>query len=129
MNVNYQYSDIEPQFVTCNRNLGRNEYTINFDVEILTGRERTNGQKYRYQSVALPPGMYNRNTVISKLVRSHYTDDDMDAVRLNYELAKDDTIAIPDEKRTEYLAEYKTMQEWRIHAKEIAGKFEEFISQ
>lgn len=118
MNINYQYSDIEPQFVTCNRNLGRNEYTINFDVEKLDKKERSSEKKYRYQTVTLPPGDNDRNTVISELVRSHYTDDEMTAVINNYLL---------DDGDEGSLAEFKEMQAWRKHSKEIADKFEAAI--
>ncbi len=120
MSINYQYSDIEPQFVVCNRNLGRNEYTINFDVEELDKKERTSGQKYKYQSVTLPPGIYDRNTVISKLICSHYTNDEMTAVINNYLLGEDDE---------ESLAEFKEMQGWRRHSKEVADQFEAAISK
>lgn len=119
MNINYQYSDIVPQFVVCNRNLGRNEYTINFDVEELGKRDRTSDKKYRFQSISLPPGKFDRNTVISKLVCSHYTNDEMTAVINNYLL---------DDGDEESIAEFKEMQAWRKHSKEIADKFEAFIA-
>lgn len=120
MNINYQYSDIEPQFVICNRNLGRNEYTINFDVEELDKKERTSGRKFRYQSITLPPGEYNRDTVISSLVCSHYTNDEMTAVINNYLL---------DDGDPESISEFKEMQEWRKHSKLLADKFEAAISK
>ncbi len=119
MNINYQYSDIEPQFIVNNRNLGRNEYTINFDVEVLGKKERTSDKKYRYQSISLPPGISDRDTVISKLVCSHYTNDEMTAVINNYLL---------DDGDEESIAEFKEMQNWRKHSKEIADKFEAAIS-
>ena len=55
----------------------------------------------------------------------------MDAIRLNFELAQNSavaSIALADSKREEYIAEYKAMQEWRIHAKEIARKAVDLIS-
>lgn len=75
---------------------------------------------YIGEYVELRGGERGYDAIISAIVEDKYPTDKMDAVRLNYELAKDDTISISDEKRAEYLAEYKTMQEWRIHAKEIA---------
>lgn len=75
---------------------------------------------YVGEYVELRGGERGYDAIISAIVEDKYPTDKMDAVRLNYELAKDDTISISDEKRAEYLAEYKTMQEWRIHAKEIA---------
>lgn len=114
MNVNYQYSDIEPQFIVCNRNLGRNEYTINFDVEKLEKKERSEGKDYRYLTVKLPAGNYSRDTVISKIIESRYNSDEMTAIVNNYLL---------DDGEEESLAEFKEMQVWRRHAKDIADKF------
>lgn len=76
---------------------------------------------YIGEYVELRGGERGYDAIISAIVEDKYPTDKMDAVRLNYELAKDDTITISDEKRGEYLAEYKAMQEWRIHAKEIAA--------
>ena len=114
MNMNYQYSDVEPQFIVCNSNHGRNEYTINFDVVELNKRERSEGRKYSYLTVTLPAGNYSRNIVISKIIESRYSSDEMTAVINNYLL---------DDGDEESLSEFKEMQAWRKHAKEIADKF------
>ena len=63
------------------------------------------------------------DAIASAIIEDKYPSDKMDAIRLNYELAQNaDTtgITLSDEKKEEYTAEYKTMQEWRIHAKEVA---------
>lgn len=79
--------------------------------------------------IELRGGIRSYDAIISAIVEDKYPTDKMDAVRLNYELAKDDTISISDEKRAEYLAEYKAMQEWRIHAKEIGRKAVDLINK
>lgn len=114
MNINYQYSDVEPQFIICNRNLGRNEYTINFDVKELDKKQRSEGKKYSYLTVTLPAGNSSRDTVVAKIIESRYSADEMTAVINNYLL---------DEGDEESLAEFKEMQAWRRHAKDIADKF------
>ncbi len=114
MGINYQYSDIEPEFIVCNRNLGRNEYTINFDVEELNEKERSEGKKFSYLTVILPAGNYGRDTVISTIIESRYSSDEMTAIINNYLL---------DDGDEESLAEFKEMQAWRRHAKDIADKF------
>lgn len=114
MNINYQYSDVEPQFIVCNRNLGRNEYTINFDVEELNKKEQSEGKKYSYLTVTLPAGNCSRDTVISRIIESRYSSDEMTAIINNYLL---------DDGDEESLAEFKEMQAWRRHAKDIADKF------
>ena len=118
MNINYQYSDIRPLFVTCISNLGRNEYTINFNVEELSKNERSVGKEYRYQSVKLPPGIYDRKTVITSLIYSHYSKDEMEAIINNY---------LFDKKDKEAIAEFNEMQSWRIASKQIADQFEAAI--
>lgn len=118
MEINYQYSDVEPQFIICNRNLGRNQYTINFDVEELSKKQRSEGRKYSYLTVTLPAGNSSRDTTISQIIGLRYSADEMTAVINNYLL---------DEGDEESLAEFHEMQNWRKHAKEIADKFIEEI--
>lgn len=114
MNINYQYSDVEPQFIVCGRSLGRNVYTINYDVTELGEKERLEGRRYSYLTVTLPAGDDRRDTVISTIIESRYSSDEMTAVINNYLL---------DDGDEDSLAEFKEMQTWRRHAKEIADKF------
>lgn len=114
MDLTYNYSDIVPQFVTCERDLGRNVYTINFDVEKLKKSEAVEERKYKYLSVTLPAGMYDRNTVISTIICNRYSNDEMQAIINNYLLDSSDEEAV---------AEFDEMQHYRKHAKEIADKF------
>lgn len=58
--------------------------------------------------------------IVSGIINDRYSADENQALMANYELAKDATSAISDEKRAEYLAEYSAYQDWRAHAKEIA---------
>ena len=67
-------------------------------------------------------GDYSRGPIVSSIIEDKYPQQDMDAIRLNYDLAKDEASGITDEKRAEYLNDYKDMQSWRTHAKEIATK-------
>ena len=60
--------------------------------------------------------------IVSAIIIDKYDASMMDAIRLDYELAKDSASSISDEKRAEYLSNYNAMQEWRSHAKEIAKK-------
>ena len=60
--------------------------------------------------------------IVSAIIIEKYDASKMDAIRLDYELAKDSASSITDEKRAEYLSNYNAMQEWRSHAKEIAKK-------
>lgn len=56
--------------------------------------------------------------IISAIVNDKYPVNEKDAIMANYELVKDG--ACSEEKSAEYLQEYKDLQAWRAHAKEIA---------
>lgn len=56
--------------------------------------------------------------IISAIVNDRYPTNEKDAIMANYELVKDGTC--PEDKSAEYIQEYKDLQAWRTHAKEIA---------
>ena len=114
MDLTYNYADCPPPFVTFERHLGQKVYTINFRVEELSGEEAQDGRKFRYNTVTLPVGQYDRDTVISTLIRQKYRDDEMQAIVNNYLFDKDDE---------EALAEFNVMQEYRRFAKKVADQF------
>lgn len=65
-------------------------------------------------------GHQGYGAIISGIVNGRYSNDDVQAIMANYELAKDETSSITPEKREEYLADYQTWQQWRSHAKDVA---------
>ena len=71
----------------------------------------------------------NRGDLISAIVKDHYNDDSNQALNANYNLAKDESSSLTPEKRAEYLAEYEAFQTWRAHAKEVADKAVEIITE
>ena len=87
---------------------------------------------YMGEYIELRGGVRSYDAIASAIIEDKYPSDKMDAIRLNYELAQNaDTtgITLSDEKKEEYIAEYKTMQEWRIHAKEVAKTAVELIEE
>lgn len=60
---------------------------------------------------------YNKDIIISSLIKANYPADRMDAIRNNYELARDGTAG---DKAEEYTQEYLAMQDWRAYSKELA---------
>ena len=81
--------------------------------------------------IELRGGIRSYDAIVDAIIEDKYPSDKMDAIRLNFELAQNGavaSIALDDSKREEYIAEYKEMQEWRIHAKEIARKAVELIN-
>ena len=82
--------------------------------------------------IELRGGIRSYDAIASAIIEDKYPSDKMDAIRLNFELAKNSDVAsisLDDSKRKEYIAEYKAMQEWRIHAKEIARKAVDLINK
>ena len=61
---------------------------------------------------------YDRDIIISSLIKANYSADRMDAIRNNYELVKDGTAG---DKAEEYTQEYLNMQAWRVYSKELAS--------
>ena len=60
---------------------------------------------------------YDRDIIISSLIKANYPADRMDSIRNNYELVKDGTAG---DKTAEYTQEYLDMQNWRAYSKELA---------
>lgn len=87
---------------------------------------------YSAEYIELRGGIRSYDAISSAIIEDKYPSDKMDAIRLNFELAQNGavaSIALDDSKREEYIAEYKEMQEWRIHAKEIARKAVDLINK
>lgn len=63
----------------------------------------------------------DKGAMISAIINDRYDNNSYQAISANYELAKDPESQISPEKRAEYLAEHEAFQNWRAHAKEIAG--------
>lgn len=62
---------------------------------------------------------YNRDIIISSLIKANYPADRMDAIRNNYELVRD---GVAGDKTEEYTEEYNKMQEWRAYSKQLAAE-------
>ena len=107
-----------PQEVVKGNYLGQPQYTINFNVTMHLCEEPEPGPDftihlpmYEYNSVTLPPGKFDYDTIVSALVNEIYPSDRMQAVQNNY-------LAFP--KDEEIKGEFDEMQKWRAEAKAIA---------
>ena len=98
-----------------------------FDFEKEEPKASVDGEKggqvsddaYSCQNVDLV-GRADYGSVVSAIVNDRFPADKVDAIRWNYELAKDEKSGITEAKRTEYLGEYDVLQAWRTLAKAIA---------
>ena len=87
---------------------------------------------YSAEYIELRGGIRSYDAIVSAIIEDKYPSDKMDAIRLNFELAQNGAVAaidLDESKCDEYIAEYKAMQEWRIHAKEIARKAVDLINK
>lgn len=95
-----------PDSVSRDMQFGEFVYTIR--VEIVENEEG-----YCWFDTTLPKGVWNRNAIITAIVRLRYSADDVEAIVNN-------VLSDPlDESR---MAEYKALQEWRKKAKEYASE-------
>ena len=99
-----------PDTVVVGNHLGQRQRTINFNVKAI---ELDGETHYEYNSVTLPPGTWDYDSIIDALVSEIYPNDKMWAVVNNY-------LGNPNDEAV--VAEYNEMQEWRERSKALATK-------
>lgn len=85
---------------------------INFDEKVVERTDQQTGEKhtvYGYESVRVKRKAFGYAGIVSAIVRSRYSADEVEAIVLNH-----------GDGDAEHEAEYAGLQEWRKHAKEIA---------
>lgn len=87
----------------------KNDNLICFDEEVITRQAQDEEPKtfYLYNTARVPVGA-DYPTIVTAIIRTKYTEDDVEAILLN-------GIDTPEHK-----AEYDTLQAWRKTAKQIA---------
>ncbi len=96
------------------------------EIPVQEGEEQPEGM-YTCENIDFSGGT-EYGTIVSAIHNGRYSNDEVQAILANYELAKDETSSITEEKRAEYIEDYQTWQAWRTHAKEIATiVIEQFI--
>lgn len=103
-------SDIRPSALeTSLNNFCQEQNTINFDIKYIRA-----SKKYEFERIELAPGHFNYANMVSAIIEDRYSKDNMDAVVNNY-------LCEPEDET--YAEEFKKMQEWRAHAKEVAKSY------
>ena len=118
MKEEFSYSAEQPQMV---KNIGLPSnplFQVCFDTELIesTGPDGTVSTQYRSHYVHVDKIEYS--TLVSAIVSSRYTSNDVEAIMLNNMEASNPSLSV--EKKLEYINEYNNLQAWRTHAKEIA---------
>lgn len=112
------YSSIEPKNVEVKTYLGMKQRTINYDVQKVNDDTEMSGY-YRYKSVTLRPGQWDYASIVSALVSAEYPRDRMEAIVNNFMRTLGGQ-ELAEEKRQEYLSEYREMETFRDRAKSLA---------
>lgn len=89
------------------KNREKNTFLFCFDEKEIN---RGGGVIYVYEAFRTPLS-YNYSSLVSLIIREKYSDDKMQAIINNYLMEINDS---------EHKEEFLKMQEWRMHAKEIA---------
>lgn len=113
--MNYKNGTACPSMVESVKNLGRKQYTINFDIE-----KQSDGT-FRWCTVTLAPGFWSYGSIIAAIVDSKYSPNELQAINTNMlGILAGCFVDLPEGKINEYKQECLELAQWREHAKEIA---------
>ncbi|HBG40435.1 MAG TPA: hypothetical protein DDW85_03340 [Porphyromonadaceae bacterium] len=115
--ANYSYSAEKPESVQVIGAADKRKYQLNFETE-----EVKTDESVTYKSLYAQVSDLEYGTLVSAIIGSKYTSNDIEAILLNNLEASNTESTITDEKREEYIDEYKELQAWRLMAKEIANE-------
>lgn len=104
------------------RNLGRKQYTINYDIEEIN----ENGYTHRWKSATLDPNQWGYGFLVSAIIKQAYTQDQMDAINNNFLETSMPDNGFAEEKSIEYINEFREMSQMRKEAKTIALELLEY---
>ena len=104
------YSIDKPEAIVIGYDLGRKRVTINVDVE-----QTEDG--YTYTSVTLPTHVFNYSALVSALVRTKYSESDVEAIVSNSLLLMQNPSSISDDDASEKVNEFQQFQEFREQCK------------
>ena len=110
MLIRYINGDTKPQQIRYKIRLGLREYTIAFDIQELED-EQENTQKYNWKEATFSLGTPSYSDLVAAIIKGRYDDNNMAALINNHLLNDGDE---------EHEAEWKSMQEWRVEAKQLA---------
>lgn len=116
------YSMEKPEAITIGYDLGRKRVTINVDVE-----KTEDG--YSYTSITLPTHVWNYGAIVSALVRTKYSESEVEAIVSNSLLLMQNPSSVSEEDSEAKVSEFNEFQAWRekckARAKELLAIGEE----
>ena len=114
----FSYSAEQPQQITAIGTPSNPLFQICFDTEFIESPEQNGTVTTQYRSHYIQVDKLDYATIVSAIVSSRYTSNDVEAIMLNNMEASNPSLSV--EKKLEYINEYNNLQAWRTHAKEIA---------
>ena len=108
MKYHFSYSESFPDLVTAYKYKGEYTYSIRIEVEA----DEESGM-FRWINIPLEKSVWNRGAIISAIIRSQYSVDEVEATMNN---------VLSDPLDKSRMTEYKALQEWRKKAKEYAAE-------
>ena len=106
------FSTDKPNFVEQKIFFGQKNRTINYEV-----KELAEGG-YEFNSIALPPAVWDYGIIVDRLIKEHYPNGQMEAILNNYLLD-------PSDEQSK--AKFNEMQEYRNYAKELAKQAMQYV--
>lgn len=98
--------------IKIENDLGRSKYSFKIGIG-----------EYSTSTITLETGIWNYGAIVSALVRSKYSEDEVEAIVSNSLLLMTNPVAISEEEITSKQEELQTFQEWRekckVRAKEL----------
>ena len=121
MKINYSHSTSQPALLQSIGTATSPKYQVNFDTEAIN--QETDGQTVTtYRSLYVQVTSLAYDQLVSAIIQSRYSSNDIEAIMLNNMAAIGNTETLTTEKRAEYVDEYTKLQAWRAHAKEVASE-------
>lgn len=116
MNMKDTIKDIKkPSLWSFSLNGGQRQLTMNYN--IVETKDEENTTWYEYDTITLPLGVYGYGSIVSAIITSKYSNDEMQAIINNY---------LIDKKN--HKTEFDEMQNYRTFAKETARRITEEIA-
>lgn len=103
-----------PPLVSARRELGQNIFIVAFDVT-----ETENGYEYYTAELSLG-GVWRRDLIISAIIRTKYSTDEMEAIAMN---------VLADFTNRDARNEHRAMQQWRQKAKQWATELMQWAQE
>lgn len=110
MQIEKRHSLDKPESIVIGYDLGRKKVTMHVDVE-----KTEDG--YVFNSITLPTHVWNYGAIVSALIRTKYSESDVEAIVSNSLMLMQNPSSVSDEETTDKVTEFNEFQKWREKCK------------